>query len=164
MGKRVAGRKAKRFAQRGPSSLILRGEFQASSPRIGLRISSSSLTVRVGWESAGEVMFARWNFQVAATLAVLSILTMPQAARAYTVEQQQYCTGDAFRLCGSEIPDIDRITSCMIRNRSQLSPECRRVFAATPSAGGGERVEVRRASVRKLRMHRVKRPQSADAG
>jgi len=103
-------------------------------------------------------MFARWNFQLAATLAALSILTMPQPAHTYTVEQQQYCTGDAFRLCGSEIPDIDRVTSCMVRNRSQLSPECRRVF------GAGERVEARPASVRKLRMHRMRRPQSADAG
>jgi hypothetical protein len=108
-------------------------------------------------------MFARWNFQLAATLAALLILTMPQAAHAYTVEQQQYCTGDAFRLCGSEIPDIDRITTCMARNRSQLSPECRRVFGPTPSAAAGERGEVRRASVRKLRMHRVRKPQSADA-
>ena len=53
---------------------------------------------------------------------------LPGAARAYTPEQQQACTGDAFRLCGDAIPDVDRVTVCMIRNRSQLSPGCRVYF------------------------------------
>jgi hypothetical protein len=34
-------------------------------------------------------------------------------------------TGDAFRLCSSEIPDIGRITACMLKNRSRLSSGCR---------------------------------------
>ena len=51
-------------------------------------------------------------------------LTSPNAAFAYTADQQQACTGDALRLCSSEIPDVDRITACMVRNRTQLSPEC----------------------------------------
>jgi hypothetical protein len=82
----------------------------------------------------------------------------------YTADQQQYCSGDACRLCGSEIPDIDRITACMIRNKSQLSPECRRVFGPPPSASApGEPADVKPASIRKLRSHRSKMPQSADA-
>jgi hypothetical protein len=58
----------------------------------------------------------------------LSASLLAGAAHAYTPEQQQACTGDAFRLCGSEIPNIDRITVCMIRSRSLLSPGCRIYF------------------------------------
>jgi hypothetical protein len=58
----------------------------------------------------------------------LSVLLLPGAAQAYTPEQQQACTGDAFRLCGDAIPDVDRVTVCMIRNRSELSPGCRVYF------------------------------------
>ena len=32
------------------------------------------------------------------------------------------------RLCSSEIPDIPRITACMVRNKSQVSPGCRAVM------------------------------------
>nr|WP_235976899.1 hypothetical protein [Bradyrhizobium archetypum] len=62
----------------------------------------------------------------------LSVLIWSTAGRAYTPEQQQACTGDAFRLCSSDIPDVDRITACMIRNKSQLSPACRAHFTAGP--------------------------------
>ena len=50
------------------------------------------------------------------------------AAYAYTPEQQQACTPDAFRLCGDAIPDVDRVTACMIARKSQLSPGCRMFF------------------------------------
>jgi hypothetical protein len=58
----------------------------------------------------------------------LSFSMLSTAADAYTQEQQQMCTGDAFRLCSSDIPDVDRITACMMRQRSQLSPGCRAFF------------------------------------
>jgi hypothetical protein len=54
------------------------------------------------------------------------------AAFAYTPEQQQACTPDAMRLCGAYVPDVDRITACMIQNKSQLSPGCRVYFRAEP--------------------------------
>jgi hypothetical protein len=58
----------------------------------------------------------------------LSASLLSGTAYAYTAEQQQACTPDAFRLCGDAIPDVDRVTACMIRNRSQLSPGCRMYF------------------------------------
>jgi hypothetical protein len=61
----------------------------------------------------------------------LSASLLATAAHAYTPEQQQACTGDAFRLCGPEIPDVDRVTVCMIRNKALLSPGCR-VFFRSP--------------------------------
>jgi hypothetical protein len=74
------------------------------------------------------------RFQFGLMLAVLSISTLPAVAQSYTPEQQQACTGDAFRLCGSDIPDVDRVTACMSRKKSQLSPGCLAHFRpATPS-------------------------------
>ncbi|WP_433995403.1 hypothetical protein [Bradyrhizobium macuxiense] len=61
---------------------------------------------------------------VAATIAVLS----PTASFAFSAEAQQMCSGDAFRLCSAEIPNIPRITACMVKNRSQLSSGCRIVL------------------------------------
>jgi hypothetical protein len=50
------------------------------------------------------------------------------ASFAFSAEAQQMCTGDAFRLCSSEIPNIPAITSCMISKRASLSSGCRTVM------------------------------------
>jgi hypothetical protein len=60
----------------------------------------------------------------AASLSALSA----RASFAFSAEAQQMCTGDAFRLCSSEIPDIPKITACMVRHRAQLSTGCRTVM------------------------------------
>jgi len=79
------------------------------------------------------------NFQfglmLAATLScLLALLMWPTSGRAYTAEEQQACSGDAFRLCSAEIPDVDRVTVCMIRNKSRLSHGCRVFFRPDPEA------------------------------
>jgi hypothetical protein len=56
----------------------------------------------------------------------------PVASRAYTAEEEQACSGDAFRLCSADIPDVDRVTACMVRQQSQLSPGCRVYFRPDP--------------------------------
>lgn len=58
----------------------------------------------------------------------IMLLLLAGAAQAYSPEQEQMCTNDAMRLCGSDIPDVDRITACMIRLRAQLSPGCGAFF------------------------------------
>lgn len=45
-----------------------------------------------------------------------------------TSAQREACTPDAFRLCGSEIPDVGRVTACMSANKALLSAPCRAVF------------------------------------
>ena len=50
------------------------------------------------------------------------------ASFAFSAEAQQQCTGDAFRLCSSEIPNIPKITACMVKHRSDLSAGCRGVM------------------------------------
>jgi hypothetical protein len=52
----------------------------------------------------------------------------PTASFAFSAEAQQMCTGDAFRLCSSEIPNIPKITACMVKHRSDLSSSCRVVL------------------------------------
>jgi hypothetical protein len=83
----------------------------------------------------GKVMFAvgSRNFQLSLMLATgLSVAMLPSTGHAYTAEEQQACSNDAFRLCGAEIPDVDRVTVCMVRNKSQLSPGCRVYFRSGP--------------------------------
>ncbi len=63
----------------------------------------------------------------------LAVSMWPAASRAYSPEQEQACTGDAMRLCSAYIPDVDRITVCMIQNKSQLTPGCRAHFRPEPS-------------------------------
>ena len=65
-----------------------------------------------------------------ATALALSI--SPVAGQTYTPEQEQACTGDAFRLCSAEIPDVGRVTACMVAKKSQLSPPCRAQFRPDP--------------------------------
>ena len=47
---------------------------------------------------------------------------------AFSAEAQSMCTGDAFRLCSSEIPNIPGITACMFKHRAELSTGCRTVM------------------------------------
>jgi hypothetical protein len=65
------------------------------------------------------------DFQLGLMLAALAVLVLPTAAEAYTPEGRQACTGDAFRLCIAEIPNVDRVRACLHRNKAQLSPGCR---------------------------------------
>jgi hypothetical protein len=50
------------------------------------------------------------------------------ASFAFSAEAQSMCTGDAFRLCSSEIPNIPKITACMFKHRAELSTGCRAVM------------------------------------
>ena len=41
---------------------------------------------------------------------------------------RQACTPDAMRLCSEFIPDVAKITSCMMRKQAQVSELCRRAM------------------------------------
>jgi hypothetical protein len=49
-----------------------------------------------------------------------------------TDDQRAACTPDVFRLCGSEIPNVDRIVACLKKEKSNLSKDCRAVFNIRP--------------------------------
>jgi hypothetical protein len=57
---------------------------------------------------------------------------------AFSAEAQQMCTGDAFRLCSSEIPNVSKITACMIKRRTELSSGCRTVLERDLAKGGNK--------------------------
>ena len=73
------------------------------------------------------------SFHAGLMLAMaLAVSMRPATGQAYTPEQEQACTSDAFRLCSSEIPNVDRVTACMVAKKSQLSPPCRAQFRPDP--------------------------------
>ena len=57
---------------------------------------------------------------------------------AFSAEAQSQCTGDAFRLCSSEIPNISKITACMMKQRASLSSGCRTVMDRDRAAQAGK--------------------------
>lgn len=67
------------------------------------------------------------NITLALTAAI-AIVAHSTQSHAYSAEQQRLCTGDAFRLCSSEIPNVDRITACMMKQKASLSAGCKSVF------------------------------------
>ncbi|WP_249780906.1 hypothetical protein [Bradyrhizobium sp. dw_78] len=93
----------------------------------------------------------------------------PALSRAYTLDEQEACSGDAFRLCSSEIPNVDRITACMIQNKERLSPGCRPFFRSGPepdAAQGddGAPLAAKPVTSRKhIKPHRVKKSVKRDA-
>jgi len=73
-------------------------------------------------------LFKVRNSKIISSLA-FCLAMLPAASHAFTQEdQRRLCTGDVFRLCSWEIPDVERITACMRRQRANLSPGCRSVF------------------------------------
>ena len=67
---------------------------------------------------------------IVAGLLGLATVTLPLRAQALevTAEQRSACMSDAFRLCSSEIPDVDRVLICMRSHKTSLSDHCRAVL------------------------------------
>ena len=82
--------------------------------------------------------FSRTIFRAGMVLAFA--LSMPVlSARpgfAFSAEAQQMCTGDAFRFCSSDIPNIPAITACMVKHRTELSGGCRAIMDRDLAAKG----------------------------
>jgi hypothetical protein len=78
--------------------------------------------------------------QAALVLAFATSLSVAATSQsfAYSEEARQMCTGDAFRLCSSEIPNIPAITACMYKHRAQLSAGCRAVMDKDLAANKGK--------------------------
>jgi hypothetical protein len=70
-------------------------------------------------------------------LAVTSLAVTPAAAQQGTINPEQACRDDAFRLCNDFIPDRDKVGACLRKKARSLSKDCRTVV--TGGAGGGTR-------------------------
>jgi hypothetical protein len=71
------------------------------------------------------------------SVVALAMLAAPtQSAFAFNLEAQLQCSGDAMRLCSSQIPDVEKITACMKQQRELLSAGCRAVMERDEAAAG----------------------------
>ena len=70
------------------------------------------------------------------TMAAALLTERAASAQEYrgTEQQRVACTPDVFRLCSWEIPNVERIVSCLRREKSQLSAGCRQVFEIEATA------------------------------
>ena len=70
-----------------------------------------------------------------AAVMLIGLATAGSTAMAQgTDAQRQACGDDAMRLCSEFVPDVNKISACMGRKKSQLSPACRQEMF-----GGGSR-------------------------
>lgn len=101
--------------------------------------------------------------------AMLSASVWSGAGHAYTPDEQAACSDDAFRLCSADIPDVDRVTVCMVRNKAQLSPGCRVYFRSGPEpevtpVAAGRPLSIKPATAKKpvsAKPHKARKPVSA---
>jgi hypothetical protein len=114
-----------------PSRHVETGEFKFTITQMIPRRRTAWLAAAT---PANEGAMMRTNLrcvrgvQLVACVALCSAL-WASASQAFTQEdQRRLCTGDVFRLCSSEIPDVERITACMRKHRANLSEGCRNVF------------------------------------
>jgi hypothetical protein len=93
---------------------------------------------RCQWEPKMTAAFKSTVRKVSLALALVASFSAlaSRASFAFSAEAQQMCSGDAFRLCSSEIPNIPKITACMIRQRANLSSGCRTVLDRDLAAPG----------------------------
>jgi hypothetical protein len=59
-----------------------------------------------------------------------------------TWEQQMACTPDVWRLCSTQVPDVNRIVGCLRQNTESLSGPCRAVFESNNNAPASPRGRV----------------------
>ncbi len=65
---------------------------------------------------------------IAVVAALLWATTASAQENRGTAEQRAACAPDAFRFCGSYIPDPTGVEQCLRQNKSNLSDACRSVF------------------------------------
>ena len=68
---------------------------------------------------------------VIVTVGIVTVAVAEKSQAQGTAEQRLASEQDAFKFCGSEIPNIPRITACMTKNVKKLSPACRAQFKQT---------------------------------
>jgi hypothetical protein len=124
---------------------ILRGSLTIRVSTLDGILGDFMRIVRSRFFQLGSFQFGGFQFGIALVTSLSFSSMLPTAANAYTADQQQACTGDAFQFCSAEIPDVDRVTACMIANKERLSPGCRAFFRPGPEpvAEGGEPLSIK---------------------
>jgi len=86
----------------------------------------------IDMKTAGKTSGLRLSFAIVLLAATTSFAT--QSFAIGSAEERAACTPDVFRLCSSEIPNVDRIVACMKREKPRLSAACRAVFSPEQAA------------------------------
>ena len=73
-------------------------------------------------------MISKTTRPCTAVVAALLYATTASAQEDRGTPEQRACAPDAFRLCGSYIPDATKVETCLRQNKSGLSNACRSVF------------------------------------
>jgi hypothetical protein len=113
----------------------------AASDRVhGRVITKRARELRCQWEPNMTASFTRKLRQATLLLAFAASVSALSSSPsfAFSAEAQQMCTGDAFRLCSSDIPNIPAITACMFKHRTELSSGCRAVMDHDLAAKSGK--------------------------
>ena len=87
----------------------------------------------------GDAIFMTRTIATLFAFAATAITLQTSPGLAFSSEAQQMCSGDAMRLCSSEIPDIPRIRACMVQKKAQVSPGCRAVMDREAAAAASSR-------------------------
>ena len=68
----------------------------------------------------------------AALAIALSIAGIAQASAAGpTMQEKMACRADAQTLCADEIPDREKVYSCLVKKVNDLSPACKKIISAS---------------------------------
>ncbi|HEY1978648.1 MAG TPA: hypothetical protein VGH13_01065 [Xanthobacteraceae bacterium] len=59
------------------------------------------------------------------TTLAIAIFATALSSSAVLADDQGACMQDAFSICGQFIPNRERVATCLISNRSRVSPVCR---------------------------------------
>ena len=78
------------------------------------------------------------GLMLAIAFTVSAVSSSPSSAFSVTPEGKALCTGDAYRLCSAEIPNLSKITSCMLAKKAQLSAPCRAYIDRQIAARSGK--------------------------
>ena len=70
-------------------------------------------------------------YRAALAFAILVSATTLRATAAETAEERMACTPDAQNLCADEIPDREKVYSCLVRRVNDLSPACKKIISAS---------------------------------
>jgi hypothetical protein len=89
--------------------------------------------------SAREIVMSTFRYGlIGAALAAALLAATPPSFAQGTAEQRSACMGDAFKFCSAEIPNIPKITACMIKRKADLSSGCRAVMDRDLAAQKGK--------------------------
>jgi hypothetical protein len=135
--RRCGSRPEERHLPQGPSQVVVRRE----PSRVRLISIVGRSTFRAGlctFQSKERVDMRAHRIFLSFAIAMGCGITLQSTAFSQeyrgTWEQQMACTPDVWRLCGAQVPDVDRIVACLRRNTPQLSGRCRAVFEQSDNA------------------------------